>query len=147
MNADREKLKAVWRQKVIPVLYRQGKGMPLLIKLVSNENADSWLQGEKRRYPRWNYKFNCWEVPQSWLNELVERVLREYGKLFLIQPYKKQEVCAPACWYAVGYKCECSCMGANHGAEADENEWFVVSEYFAAKWGARELACRLMIAE
>ncbi len=138
------KIKEVWRQNVIPVIYRQGKGMPLLIRLPYSEDNRQWVKNGHRNKPEWNPKYKCWETPKAWFNDLVKRSLERYNKLYIIQPYREQEKCAPACWNAVGHECQCSCMGANHGSHSSENDWFVVSDAFATRWGERELACRLM---
>jgi hypothetical protein len=54
--------------------------------------------------------------------------------------------CAPACLYAVGYHCECSCMGANHGTGHPGGRWHEVSDTFAFNWGPKQYACRLIAA-
>jgi hypothetical protein len=94
--------------------------------------------------PKWFSKYSGWEVPKAWFNDLVNAALRRYGQLYVIQPYKEQEVCAPACMNAEGHECECKCMGANHGAGGPGAGWFVVSEAFATRWTGGSLACRLM---
>ena len=75
----------------------------------------------------------------------IERSLAEYGKVYVIQPYREQEKCSPACQNATGHECQCSCMGLYHGA-GNDGSWFEVSDTFAARWGEQELACRLMTA-
>lgn len=143
-SGEKEKLVKVWRQRAIPVIYRQGKGFPLLIKIPSAEYNSLWLQDSKRSEPVWNGQYKCWETPKAWFNELVKRSLIRYGKLYIIQPYRKQEKCVPACMNADGHVCQCSCMGANHGSCSSENDWLIVSDAFATHWGERDLACRLM---
>lgn len=29
-----------------------------------------------------------WELPKSWFNDLVDRALQRYGKVYIIQPYR-----------------------------------------------------------
>jgi hypothetical protein len=84
-------------------------------------------------------------LPKSWFNDLVDRALRLYGKVYIIQPYREQEICARACQEAQGHECQCSCMGANHGI-GNDGSWFEVSDTFSSRWGERELACRLLTA-
>lgn len=48
--------------------------------------------GEKEAY---------WELPQGWFNDFVERALVRYGKVYIIQPYREQEICARACQEAL----------------------------------------------
>lgn len=143
-SGTEEKLKKVWRQTTTPVIYRQGKGLPLLIRLPYSKGNKNWLQAANRNKPTWDAQHKCWETPKSWFNTLVQRTLKRYENLYIIQPYREQEKCAPACWNAVGHECQCSCMGANHGSQSSTNDWFVVSDSFATRWGKKELACRLM---
>lgn len=135
---------AVWRQKKIPVIYRAPGGDPLLVKLPYSDANYDWLRGDNHRKPKWIKQYTCWETPRAWFNDLVNRILRKYRKLYIIQPYRKQEVCAPSCMNAEGHECQCSCMGANHGSQSINNSWFVVSETFATRWHEKELACRLL---
>ncbi len=141
---EAERLSNIWRQNDIPVLLRKGKGYRLMVKLpIADDNYD-WLRGHKRSKPNWNRKFKCWELPQAWVNRLVSSILSRHGKLYIIQPYREQEICAPACWNAEGHECQCACMGANHGSQSPAGNWFTISEAFATLWHDRKLACRLM---
>jgi hypothetical protein len=139
-----ERLRQVWQQTTVPVLFRKGKGYPLMVKLPFAEDNRSWLRAARTRRPEWNGTFKCWETPKAWFSDLVEAILSKYGKLYIIQPYRPQEICAPACWNAVGHECQCSCMGENHGMSAPSGKWLVISDTFATSWGERALACRLM---
>ena len=141
---EREEIVKVWRQEVIPVIYRQGKGFPLLVKLPNIKENHFWLQNSKRSEPVWDRQYKCWETPKAWFNELVKRLLMRFGKLYIVQPYREQEKCAPACMNAVGHECQCSCMGVNHGSHSSSNDWLIVSDAFATRWGEKELAGRLM---
>lgn len=139
-----DRLLLVWSQQDIPVvLRRSGKGERIRARLPYAANNRAWLQAGRRTEPVWNAGEKCWEFPKAWFNDFVRAALGRYGKLYVIQPYREQEVCAPACWNAQGHECQCSCMGANHGA-GDGGRWFEVSETFATRWGRRHLACRLM---
>lgn len=139
-----DRIRAVWSQTKIPVLYRRGKGSALLSRLPYDPSNRSWLQASGRRHPVWLAERKCWELPNAWFNGLVRRCLLRYGRVYIIQPFHSQEKCAPACWNAEGEECQCSCMGANHGSGHPEGRWKVVSETFATRWGDRELACRLL---
>lgn len=143
MLTNEEKIKAIWRQNTIPVIFRKGKGHPLMLRLPYKEGNRAWLKNNRRNEPTWNKEKKCWDIPKSWFNDTVERCLRRFSKLYIIQPYREQEKCAPACWNAKGHECNCSCMGANHGAEAEGN-FFVVNDTFAVKWGDSQLASRLL---
>jgi len=145
MEAQPRTAKEIWRQKLIPVIYRRAKGEPLLVKLpFTNNNPRDWLRADRHRIPRWDQQYKCWQVPHAWLDKLVEQLLIHYGKVYLIQPHKTIEKCAPACWNATGFECECSCMGEKHGSLSGAG-WYVVGETFAFKWQTRELACRLIV--
>ena len=146
MDAQDPKLREVWKQKSIPVIYRQPSLKPVLLRIPYAPNNFEWVRGEKHRMPGWNVKLQCWEVPVSWFDKLVERTLRQFGKIYVIQLYKENQKCAPACWNAQGFHCECSCMGANHGSGHPGGHWHEVSETFALQWGPRKYSCRLIAA-
>ena len=141
---DKE-LRRVWDQKNIPVILRRdGERDRLRLRLPYAEGNKRWLESGQKSKASWNEKHLCWEIPKSWFNEFVEKALNRYMSLYVIQPYREQEICSPSCQNAIGHECECSCMGANHGAGSD-GSWFEVNEAFATRWGDRELACRLML--
>lgn len=140
-----QQLRAVWNQKTSPVVLRRGgKGQLLRARLPYSEDNRRWLQDGRRSKPTWSDEHKCWELPKAWFNGFVERALRRYGELYIIQPYREQEKCAPACLNARGHECQCSCMGANHGA-GNDGSWFEVSEAFATRWGEQHLACRKLV--
>lgn len=146
MNQNARRLRAIWNQKTIPVVLRRGgRGQLLRVRLPYAPENGEWLRNGRKLKPHWlgGEHQNYWELPKAWFNDLVERALRKYGRLYVNQPYREQEVCAPACMNAAGHECQCSCMGANHGV-VNDGSWFEVSETFATKWHERELACRLM---
>lgn len=137
-------LTRVWNQKRVPVVFRSGrKGSKLAIRLPFATGNRQWLQNGKRITPDWRGDRQCWQTPVAWFNEFVERALARYGKLYVIQPYREQEKCSPACLNATGHECQCSCMGANHGA-GNDGSWFEVTDTFATRWGERRYASRLM---
>ena len=141
----------VWKlQKLTPVaLRRTGKGERLRVKLPYAGDNRQWLQNGRRISPEWTAARNgwpgYWEIPKAWFNDFVDRAMTRYGKVYIIQPYRAQEVCAPACQNAIGHECQCSCMGAHHGI-GNDGTWFEVSDTFSTRWGERELACRLLTA-
>jgi hypothetical protein len=139
------KLKSIWSQQSIPVILRRGgKGQKLRVRLPYVKDNRDWLRSGRRTSPAWlGDSRKYWEIPKNWFNDLVERALSKYKKVYVIQPYREQEKCAPACLNAVGHECQCSCMGANHGM-GNDGSWFEVSDTFATRWGEQYLACRLM---
>jgi hypothetical protein len=144
LQTDAARLTDVWRQNRIPVLLRKGRGHKLMVKVPYADDNHAWLRNDRRARPNWNGQYKCWELPQAWFNDLVTRILARHSQLYIIQPYREQEVCAPACWNAEGHECQCACMGENHGSQRPGGNWFIVSETFATLWHDRELACRLM---
>ena len=148
IEVEEDRLKRIWNQADIPVILRRGRVRERLrLRLPISDGNREWLRAGYSLSPKWAPEWlelrRCWETPKSWFNDLVERTLERYGKVYIIQPYREQEKCAPACMNASGHECQCSCMGANHGAGSD-GSWFEVSETFATRWGERQLACRLM---
>ncbi|WP_198945547.1 hypothetical protein [Gluconobacter sp. DsW_056] len=105
-----------------------------------------WLQNARRTTPSWIASHKFWEIPKAWFDDFVNRALQKYGRLYVIQPYREQEICSPSCQNAKGHECQCSCMGVHHGAGSD-GSCFEVSDAFSTRWGERELACRLMVAK
>lgn len=146
-------LRRIWKQNAVPVIVRKGKGHKLRVKLPDasddfepRRRALAFLQATRPngRQPEWLLQYMGWEVSQDWFSDLVGHILTRFGKLFIIQPYREQEKCASRCMTAQGHECQCSCMGANHGAGGPDAGWFEVSETFATRWGDSYLACRLM---
>jgi hypothetical protein len=134
----------VWNQERIPVILRRsGKGQRIRVRLPYAEGNRAWLQNRRRTNPIRNSTGKYWELPKAWFNDLVERALLRYGRVYVIQPYREHEVCAPACQNAMGHECACSCMGQYHGS-GNSGSWFVVSDTFAMRFSGLELACRLM---
>jgi hypothetical protein len=132
--AEEQRARQIWKQKWVPVIFRPGGQRNLMVKLHEGH----------RMKPRWNEHFECWEVPRSWFEDAARRLLRRFGRVYTIQPFRLQEKCAPACWDAIGLKCECSCMGENHGSGNPAGRWYVVSETFAVRWHERRYGCRLI---
>lgn len=144
IEAEKERLRQVWEQGTIPVLFRRGPGQALLMRLPYSPTNRAWLQRAGRNNPKWVAGSKHWEVPQAWFNRLVKQSLETFGRVYIIQPYREQEKCAPACWNAEGDECQCSCMGANHGSHSSNSGWRVVSDTFATRWGEQHIACRLV---
>lgn len=144
MDLDAKQLQRVWNQWRVPVILRRGgKGERVRLRLPYSLDNGSWLRGGHNKLPEWIPEGRYWETPKAWFNDIVNRSLDRYGHVYVVQPYRKQEKCAPACMNAKGHECECSCMGANHGL-CNDGSWFEVSDTFATRWGDMHLACRLM---
>jgi len=138
------KLARIWRQDKVPVLFDQGGPRGLLVKLPYATENRVWLRDERRAIPEFNKTYKAWKIPKAWFDDIVERTLSRFGQVYVIQAHREQQKCAPACWNATGYHCECSCMGANHGNGYPGGAWREVSDTFALSYGPRKYACRLM---
>ena len=145
METYNARLRDIWHRANPPVLFRRGSGSPLLVRVPYAANNFEWLRGDKRHKPSWNKQFKCWEVPVAWYDWLAGRLVQKYASAYLVQIYREQQKCAPACWDANGLHCECSCMGANHGTGHLGGRWHEVSDTFAFEWGPKKYACRLLI--
>lgn len=139
------RLLEIWSQNRVPVIYRRARPNPVLVRLPYAVDNFEWLRSERRNKPQWNRQYRCWETPVAWFDGLVEACLRRFGRVYLVQLHHERQQCAPACWDARGFHCECSCMGANHGAGHPGNAWHEVSETFALSWGPARYACRLVV--
>ena len=148
---NRLTLQYIWKiQQDIPIaLRRNGKGERLRVKLPYAIDNRAWIQNDRRNAPQWveprNANPGYWELPKKWFNDFVNRALKRYGKVYIIQPYREQEICARACQDATGHECQCSCMGEHHGA-GNDGSWFEVSDTFSTRLGERQVACRLLTA-
>ncbi|MCP5557290.1 MAG: hypothetical protein H7A55_06020 [Verrucomicrobiaceae bacterium] len=161
MKADDPRLLEVWTQKEIPVLFRRHlKGAKsdandasnaggVLVKLPKHVTiSETELRGGKRNHkPEWLKNFSAWRLPDRRFNELIELCLRRCQAVYSIHPYRPQKKCAPACYNASGFACDCACMGENHGQGDPGGAWWIVSEAFACQWQEKEYACRLLTAK
>ncbi|ERP89607.1 hypothetical protein Q670_04220 [Alcanivorax sp. P2S70] len=143
-DARYEELKKKWNQQSIPVIFRPGGSEKLRVRTPYQKDNREWLKVGHRINPEWIKDKKYWSLPKSWFNDLVNKCLNKYGKVYVIQPYREQEKCAPACWNAIGHECNCSCMGEHHGAHGGNSSWLVISEAFATRWGDKQYACRTL---
>ena len=144
VSVETQRAREIWKQTVIPVVLRRGGRDPLMVKFPYAPGNRDWLREGHRMKPCWNKHYECWELPRSWFEDITQRLLRSFGKVYIIQPFRLQEKCAPACWNAESLLCECSCMGERHGSGNPPGKWYVVSETFAVQWKERRYACRLI---
>lgn len=128
----------------MPVVMRAGDIRPLVVRLPYARGNGDWLAVSGNRKPEWLAEDKMWSIPKSWFEDVLRRALKRYGAVYVIQPFRKSELCAPACWNARGAECECSCMGRNHGSRSPGGQWHVVSETLAVRVGTKEYACRLL---
>jgi hypothetical protein len=137
-------LRNIWHQNRLPVVLRAGSVRPLVIRLPFDLTNRDWLRQGRRTIPEWLPRHHAWSIPKTWFEDTLRQLLPRYGGVYVIQPFKMAEKCAPACWNAAGAICECSCMGANHGSGEPIGRWHVVSETFAVRVDTREFSCRLL---
>lgn len=140
-------IREVLDQANIPVVLHRGRGKPLAVRLPYAANNREWLRNDRRAMPTWRKDKRWWLVPLAWFSDTIERAVHHYGRAYVIQTYRPQQQCAPACWNARGFDCECSCMGENHGTGHPAGRWYVVSDTFATSWGDRQFTCRLITAK
>lgn len=148
MHVKDPNLRRVWSQRQVPVvLRRSGKGELLRGRLHGplefNVEDLRWIRDGRRIIPSWDRRGCYWEFPKKWFNDFVERAIREFGAVWIIQPFRETEVCARACMEATGHECQCSCMGTNHGSGM-HGHWFEVTESFAVRATSPQLAARLL---
>jgi hypothetical protein len=130
----------VWRNGLIPVIYEADDHGRIMVRAPYSGDTRQWLKGTGRII-EWLGRYRAWELPASRFDDVVQLSLERYGKVYIIQPYRPFQKCAPACWNAKGSRCQCSCLGKNHQGNALDH---VVSETFAFQWDDRQLACRLL---
>ena len=146
---DAVRLRKIWNNRTVPVILRRANGRPRL-RVPCNWKSPfdvhkkrQSIQRNRRTIPDTNWQQRYWEVPKAWFDDLVRQFVTEHGQLYVIQPFREQEICASQCWNAKGHECQCSCMGANHG-QGKSGSWLEVSDTFATRWGEQHLACRLI---
>jgi len=144
---------SAWKQNAIPVVWRSAeKGTQLAVRLPYSGNNHLWLRSHRRSKPKWNSEGKYWNAPKSWLNDITERALLDFGSIYIIQPYRAFEICASACQNAIGHDCTCSCMGRYHG-HGNDGSWFEVTDAFSFRarrrgqsvsksWAVRKLVAR-----
>lgn len=142
--ANRPGLNVILAQRHIPSIIRLDHE-PLQVRLPYREDNRAWLmEGHTRMTISWNPDGKFWVTPTSWFNELARRLVERAGAAYIIQPYREQEKCAPACWNARGLECTCSCLGVHHGQGQPDGRWYVVGDACAVRWGSQHLRWTLL---
>jgi hypothetical protein len=103
----------IWNQQShTPVVWRVPALMPKLhVRLPYRITNREWLSTGRRTAPVWDAENRWWVLPKFWFDDFVNRALHEFGRVYVIQPFREKEICALACRNAQGHICECSCMG------------------------------------
>lgn len=144
---DKQTLTGIWRQNVVPVVFKRERPQSLLIKLPFEENNMEWLRNGRHNKPVWSSQYHAWQVPQKWFEETIKQCVSKYARCYVVQCHRERQICAPACWSANGMHCECSCMGENHGTGHPGGRWYEIDETLAVSWEARKYAYRLVRAK
>lgn len=143
-NERDDALRRIWRQTAVPVVFRRERPSPLLVKVpVASANRE-WLRDDRKNKPEWDDQYKAWQVPQAWFESIIRLCVRRYMSCYVIQLHREKQVCAPACWNAQGFDCECSCMGENHGTGHPAGRWYEIDETLAVSWGVQKYACRMV---
>lgn len=132
----------VLSQRATPVVIRPRSG-PIKVRFRYSPNNFWLLRGNNHRKPAWDGSF--WICPRAWFNETTLRLLKHFGRVYVIQHFNELETCAPACWNARGIECECSCAGAHHGDGSPEGNWYVVDDVFAFRSQGDTRSCKLLV--
>lgn len=143
-NAPIQDFNRFWKQTRFPVIFQRQRPARLLIRLPYAVDNRIWLRNGEKNIPNWDKENGAWEVPQAWFERVIRLSFTRYGACFVIQLYREKEVCAPACWNALGADCECSCMGANHSSGQPSGRWYEVGETFAVLWGVQRYSVRFL---
>ena len=106
------------------MVYRVSTGIDLTIKIPSASFNFTWLRNDNRLKPSWSKQYKCRKTPSTWFNDVVGRILRKYGTVYVIQPYRVLEKCAPACWNA-SIRVSMLVTGENQGA---------IVEFVSTRW-------------
>lgn len=77
----------IWHQTKVPVLYIQEDNKPILIKMRITVPAYVWLRLHGKINPWYNEKYNCFEVPKSWLHDVSSKIIDRYQVCYIIQSY------------------------------------------------------------
>jgi hypothetical protein len=64
MTSDDPRLREVWKQTAIPVVFRQADGKPMLVRLPDALIQREWLRKGRRRLPKWDSKHSVGKFPR-----------------------------------------------------------------------------------
>jgi hypothetical protein len=122
-------------QTRIPVVIRRRRGR-IQLRLPYSPDNRVWIWQTGGQKPQWikGKPYSYWSLPAAWFNRLCLRLIKRYGRAYVIQPHNENAKCAPACWDAEGLDCECSCLGENHGNGEPDGRWYVIDETCAFSW-------------
>jgi hypothetical protein len=137
-------IRPIWEQGRFPVLVRGGPLYPLLVRLPNPDSSSLWFEEISPRYPDFISKYKAWSIPKAWFEPVAKKSILIYTGVYVFQPYKSTEKCSHACRNAAGARCECSCLGRNHGSGTPVGRWHIVAETLAVRFHGRELSCRLL---
>lgn len=131
----------IWFQNEIPAIKRPSKGR-IQIVIPEGIHGSYDLSFPNYRDPEW--MGSHWELPPGRLDDIAYVLLRKHSYLYLIQPYSPSSKCTSRCRNASKLKCKCSCLGLNHGANNEEQNWYETTESFLVKLETQILSVRLL---
>jgi hypothetical protein len=75
-----------------PKCRSKGKVVPQMQASIGGEgrlSASPGMNGGRAVPPRAG-----WEIPKAWFNDTVDRALARFGKVYIVQPFREQEICS-----------------------------------------------------
>lgn len=104
----------------VPVVWLPKNGK-VVAKLPPRKGNRRWLHHTVGiRSPR--LADDRWHLPRNCLGRLVTAAIDRYGHIVVCRDMSRLSRCTRACLEARGIDCDCSCLGAYHGA--DSVGWF-----------------------
>lgn len=104
----------------VPMIWLPQDGQ-VIAKIPARKGNRWWLHETVRiRSPRLDG--GRWHLPRNCLVRLVTAAIDRYGYVVVSRDMSKLSRCNRRCLEATGVYCDCSCMGAHHGA--DSISWF-----------------------
>lgn len=78
-----------------------------------------WLQQAVQvRSPKWDPKQMVWVLPRNCATRLLRAAIDRFGGVEVYRDMTKLSRCTRSCLEAAGAECDCSCLGAHHGASS-----------------------------
>lgn len=60
MDTKDPRLKQIWLQSNVPVIYQQTNPNQILVRMTISEY--DWVRASGKRGPKWNYDYKCWQM-------------------------------------------------------------------------------------
>src|SRR5438093_12492432 len=120
MRGDVPEVRIVNRRPVtppgVPMVWLPQDGQ-VIAKIPARKGNWRWLHKSVRiRSPRLDG--DRWALPRNCLVRLVTAAIDRYGYIVVCRDMSTLSRCNRACLEATGVDCDCSCLGAYHGADS-----------------------------